>query len=120
MNQESAAAAAKQPQTETFKEHYVYDGKVAKTWGEWMTRTDISSLQKEYDASKEKSADKSADEGYGIMTPVYWVGGILNSIWTGICSIFTSIFSLCGLAGNKEAGEQGQQPADAPKAAENK
>jgi hypothetical protein len=98
---ETAKAAAAKPSTEEFEGHNVVDGKVQRTWGEAIWRSDISSLQTKYEESKAPSDKK--DEGYSLMTPFNFVGGIISSVFGFLGSMVSSILGICGYGGEGKA-----------------
>ncbi|MDN3505715.1 MAG: hypothetical protein P0S96_00600 [Simkaniaceae bacterium] len=107
---ETANAAAAKPSTEEFKGHYVVKGQVQRTWGEALTRSDISSLQTEYE---EANAPKSAkDEGYSLMTPFNFVGGIISSVFGFLGTMVSSILGVCGYGGEGAAEAEGTAKAE--------
>jgi len=108
----ATTAAASKP--ELFEGHYVQDGKVVRTWGEAMFRTSISSLQEKYDAA---NASTNKEEGYSLMTPFNFVGGIFSSVFAFLGTMVSSILGICGYGGEEAAVEAGkEQPNDAKKA----
>lgn len=94
----ASAAAVKE-----FKGHYVVNGEVQRTWGEAIFRSDISSLQKEYDEST-KPTPPPEPTRYTWRTPFIWVGGIFNTIYTFIGDLFKKIFGPC--FGKKEVSTE--------------
>ncbi len=126
MTEPTLAATATQPQPaaaqpQDFEGHNIKGGQVQKTWGEWITRADISPVQARYVDSitpKEEPAPEAPKANW--RTPFTWVANVFKTIGTAISDGIKAFFGICGFCKAEEAippveeaGAESQEEADA-------
>jgi len=108
----AATAAAKKP--EVFEGHYVKKGQVQPTYYEWVVRSDLTSIQAKYDDANVSTKE----EGYSLMTPFNFVGGIFSSVFAYLGTMVSSILGICRYGGeaNADNATQTEQPKETKRA----
>jgi len=109
-NVSNGTPAKEATKSDLFEGHYVSDGKVVRTWGEWFTRTDLSSLQKKYDDAHPNSA--GGEEVAFYKKPFVFIGNMVRNIAEVIQNAFKACFFCFFKA--EETPEEGKKEAAKP------
>jgi hypothetical protein len=113
-NEEAAAAAAKSAGPEEFEGRSVVDGKVVRTYGDVLWRTDIAPIQDRYEAS---IAPKQAEDESYSWNPLVWIFDMFSAVFSAVGDGVKNVLSICGYGASEKAdAAEGTEKAEGEKA----